>query len=95
MLLKDRFGSSSLQHMPADVLEAAQTQKNDKVLPHGVVDYLRFPEIAEMSGFVFPRTGSGISHRKLELVQDPAFHTGSLKICQLLPRASCTYQRKC
>jgi hypothetical protein len=66
MHMKDRLGMNSLQNMAVDVLEAAQVQKDDQVLPHGVVDYLRFPEVAEMSGFVFPRAESRQSKENCE-----------------------------
>jgi hypothetical protein len=55
MHLKDKLGANVIAHLPVDVLEAAKVRRSDKVLPHGVVDYLRLPEMAEFGGFVFPR----------------------------------------
>jgi hypothetical protein len=53
--LQNKLGADALKNMFDDVLTAAGARSIDMILPHGVVDYVRFPEMAEMSGMVFPR----------------------------------------
>jgi hypothetical protein len=79
LYLKDRIGT--LDHLLDDVSKAAETHRQDKVFPHGLVDYVRFPEMAEMSGMVFPRAWMRSSQKKEHEIEDmPTSEAGMLQL---------------
>lgn len=64
-MLKEK--GEDLQRMAHDVLQVAQLQPSDRILGNGTVDYLRLPEMAELTGMVYPRNPFSLeSHKETE-----------------------------
>jgi len=55
MLIKEKYGSNRLDQAIDDILQVGNFKPESPILADGVVDYLKLPEMAEMSGLVFPR----------------------------------------
>lgn len=58
MFVMAKLGQHELESLPMDVMKVGKLHGKDPVLPNGVMDYLRLPEMAELGGMVFPRNPS-------------------------------------
>lgn len=48
--------NSTLDQFPEHVLQVADVKPDDLIFPNGMMDYLKFPELAEVGGIVVPRS---------------------------------------
>lgn len=84
MHLKAKLGFRARQffeNLPADVMQVGQFEKTDLVLPDGTIDYLHFPELAEIAGMVHPRNNShDDGQSQLELQDMPTDMEGLLSL---------------
>lgn len=55
MMIKEKYGAKALEHMAADVMHVGQLEPDMAILPNDTIDYLKLPEMAELSGMVYPR----------------------------------------
>jgi hypothetical protein len=55
MMIKEKYGGKDLQRITADVIQVGQLHASAPILPNGTIDYLKLPEMAELTGMVFPR----------------------------------------
>jgi hypothetical protein len=58
MMLKEKYGEKAIKDITADIMAVGPFAPHDKILPQGTVDYLRLPEMAELSGMAIPRNPS-------------------------------------
>lgn len=88
MYVNKTVGPEALSHLQDDVLEAALTEIDSPVMPHGLVDYLRFPELAEFGGLVYPRGRETLKYLKgsNETVDMPTTPEGLLHLSERLVR---------
>jgi len=55
MWVKSLLGEHEFASIAEDIMFVGDFKGDDKLLPKGIIDYLRFPEMAELSGMVTPR----------------------------------------
>jgi hypothetical protein len=55
MWVRSLLGEHEFASIAEDIMFVGDFKGDDKLLPKGIIDYLRFPEIAELSGMVTPR----------------------------------------
>lgn len=62
-LVAEHHGHGSLDELVHDVLKASNTSRHTLAFPNGVLDYIKFPEMAELGGMVISRHNAVTEHR--------------------------------
>jgi len=67
MLIKEKYGAKTFKRAASDILRVGNLQAQSALLPNGTIDYLKLPEMAELSGMVHSRNPSlRKSHKETE-----------------------------